>query len=164
MLVSRLLYPRLAVEIEDGAASGQSAGSLLAEYVRDMLGESEVSSRTVSSDMDAVIDWANALKRAAEADAARMQAAVSAAEASTGYDDIDEDRISTAFANRGDPDFELLPKLREDLADAASFFEDVGGRGVELADKIDDLRIVVAALEAWLALDAQEAYEKTGAR
>lgn len=64
-----------------------------------------------------------------------------AAEA-TGYDDIDEDRVRDALHEYDGVD---TADLKGQLRAAKTKFERAGGRGVALADEIDNMRIAIAA-------------------
>ena len=57
-----------------------------------------------------------------------------------GYD-VDADRVEEALANQGSLS---LAEAQESLIRAEADFERAGGRGVELAEEIDDLRIIIA--------------------
>lgn len=67
-----------------------------------------------------------------------------AARDALGYD-VKEDRVERAVAAHADQD---TKSLRRRLRDRSGWFQAFGGRGVELAEEIDDLRIVLAVRSA----------------
>jgi len=60
-----------------------------------------------------------------------------------GYE-VEDERIYEALEEWGNMD---LTQLREEHAKNCAVFEAQGGRGVELADEIDDMRICIAVFE-----------------
>jgi hypothetical protein len=69
------------------------------------------------------------------------QRIVRAASNALGYD-VDEDRVAQALAAHEGSDTRTL---RRQLRERVAIFEAAGGRGVELAEEIDGLRIALAA-------------------
>lgn len=74
----------------------------------------------------------------------RLGGIVEAASNVLGYD-VDEDRVREALDEYGDTPLKALKKA---LKEREKTFKDQGGRGVDLADEIDSLRIAIAVRNA----------------
>ena len=58
--------------------------------------------------------------------------------------DVDAERVELARERYAFGPFATVDEMRQRLTDALGAFERAGGRGVDLAEEIDDLRILLA--------------------